>query len=48
MRLFLELNDWTWRAAPDVGDAEHAVVAIAAGEWDHRQMALSCGRSRRL
>ncbi len=32
MRLFLEMNGWTWRSVPDVDDAERAVVAIAAGE----------------
>jgi prophage maintenance system killer protein len=39
MRLFLEINGWTCRATPNVDDAERAVVAIAAGEWDHQQMA---------
>jgi death-on-curing protein len=39
MRVFLEINGWTWRAAPDVDEAESAVVAVAAGEWDHQQMA---------
>jgi death-on-curing protein len=39
MRVFLEINGRTWRAPPDVDDAERAVVAIASGEWDHQQMA---------
>lgn len=39
MRLFLEINDWAWRAVPDVDDAERAVIAIAAGEWEREQMA---------
>jgi prophage maintenance system killer protein len=34
MRLFLELNGWTWRAVTDVDDAERAVIAIAADEWE--------------
>jgi prophage maintenance system killer protein len=39
MRLFLEINGYRWRAAPEVGDAERAVLAVASGDWDHRQMA---------
>lgn len=38
MRLFIELNGWTWRAGPNVDDAERAVLAIASGEWGHEQM----------
>lgn len=39
MRLFLAVNGWTWRITPDVDDAERAVLAVAAGEWEHPQMA---------
>lgn len=39
MRVFLEINGWTWAVPPSVDDAERAVVAIASGEWDHPQMA---------
>lgn len=38
MRLFIELNGWTWRAVPNIDDAEYAVLAIASGEWSHEQM----------
>jgi death-on-curing protein len=38
MRLFIELNGWTWRAVPNVDDAERAMFAIASGEWSHEQM----------
>jgi death on curing protein len=38
MRLFIEINGWTWRATPDVDDAERAVLAVASGEWGHEQM----------
>src|SRR5262245_23906708 len=34
LRMFVELNGWSWRERPSVDDAEHAVLAIAAGEWD--------------
>lgn len=33
LRLFIEINDWTWNAKPAVDDAERAVLAIAAGTW---------------
>ena len=39
MRVFLEINDWTWKTRPDVDDAERAALAVASGEWDHPQMA---------
>lgn len=34
LRLFVDLNNWTWDPKPTVDQAEAAVVAIAAGEWD--------------
>lgn len=34
LRVFVDLNGWTWSPKPDVDDAEQAVLAIAAGEWD--------------
>jgi death-on-curing protein len=52
LRLFVELNDWQWVEAPSVDEAEHAVLAIAAGEWDEKQAAawlrqyLKPGRTR--
>jgi death on curing protein len=33
LRLFIEINDWTWHTKPSVEDAEQAVLAIAAGTW---------------
>lgn len=39
MRLFLAVNGWTWRTTPDVDAAERAVLAVAAGEWEHPHMA---------
>jgi death-on-curing protein len=35
LRLFVELNGWSWNPAPSVDDAEHAVLAVTSGEWDH-------------
>ena len=34
LRLFADLNGWTWAPAPTIDDAEQAVLAIAAGDWD--------------
>lgn len=33
LRLFVEINDWTWNTTPTVDDAERAVLAIAASTW---------------
>jgi death-on-curing protein len=34
LRLFIDINEWTWDPKPSVDDAEAAVLAVAAGEWD--------------
>jgi len=34
LRLFVEINGWKWDPTPSVDDAELAVVAIAAGDWN--------------
>lgn len=34
LRLFIEINDWTWQATPTIDDAEQAVLAMAAGTWN--------------
>ena len=39
LRLFVDINDWTWAPRPDIDEAEAAVLAIAAGEWDERTTA---------
>lgn len=33
LRLFVDINDWTWRTTPSVDEAEQAVLAVAAGTW---------------
>ncbi|HTX11112.1 MAG TPA: Fic family protein [Solirubrobacteraceae bacterium] len=38
LRVFVEINDWTWQPYPTVDEAERAVLAIAAGEWGHQQI----------
>jgi death-on-curing protein len=39
LRLFVEVNGWSWNPMPATDDAEHAVLAIAAGEWDEERAA---------
>jgi len=39
LRLFVELNGWTWKPAPGIHDAERAMLAIASGEWGQDAMA---------
>ena len=34
LRLFVEVNNWTWEPKPSIDDAEVAVLAVPAGEWD--------------
>ncbi len=39
LRAFVELNGWSWATYPPVDEAEHAVLAIASGEWDEARVA---------
>lgn len=39
LRLFVEINGWHWEPKPSVDDAEAAVLAIAAGEWNEASVA---------
>ena len=39
LRLFVDINDWTWAPKPDIDEAEAAVLAIASGAWDERATA---------
>jgi death-on-curing protein len=39
LRVFIEINGWSWNAYPSVDDAEGAVLAIAAGQWNEREFA---------
>lgn len=34
LRAFVDLNGWIWGPKPTLDEAESAVLAIAAGEWD--------------
>jgi death on curing protein len=39
LRVFIEMNGWTWQSTPAVEDAERAVLAVTAGDWDQDEMA---------
>ena len=34
LRLFVAINGWSWSDRPSIDEAEHVVLAIAAGERD--------------
>ena len=37
--MFVEMNDWCWDPRPSIDDAEAAVLAVAAGDWDEASTA---------
>jgi death-on-curing protein len=39
LRLFVEINGWSWRPMPSVGDAEQAVLGIADGSRNQEDTA---------
>jgi death-on-curing protein len=39
LRAFIDVNGWPWEPMPTVDEAEQAMLAIAAGRWDHEQTA---------
>lgn len=39
LRIFVEINGWSWNPRPSVDDAEKAVLAIASGAWSEDEMA---------
>ncbi len=40
LRLFIEINGWSWKPTPSIDDAEQAVLAIASGEWTQDDMTV--------
>jgi len=38
LRLFVEINGWSWQPFPSVDDAERAVLTIASGDWTQDDM----------
>lgn len=38
LRLFVEINGWSWAPPPSVDEAEQSVLAIASGDWDQDEM----------
>ena len=44
LRLFIEINRWSWEPIPSIDDAERAVLAIASGDWTQDDMTEWLGR----
>lgn len=40
VRLFVDMNGWVWEPTPSVDEAERAVMAVAAGEWNEEAAAM--------
>lgn len=40
LRVFVELNGWSWKPIPAVDDAERAMLAIASGEMSEAEVAV--------
>lgn len=45
LRMFVEINGWSWKPAPTVDEAERAMVAVASSEWDEDEMARWLGKN---
>ena len=39
MRMFIDMNGWSWSRRPDLDEGEETVLAIAAGELDEERTA---------
>lgn len=37
LRLFIDMNGWSWNPYPSVDESEQAVLAVASGEWDEKR-----------
>ena len=45
--MFIEISRWPWTRMPDANQAERAVLAIAAGEWNEQEDRGLAGRPDR-
>jgi death on curing protein len=39
LRLFVEMNHWTWKSYPSIDEAENAVLSVASSEWNEERTA---------
>ena len=39
LRLFIDMNGWSWNPYPSIDEAEQAVVSVASGEWNEERTA---------
>ena len=43
LRLFIEINEWSWKLTPSIDDTERAILAIASGDWTQDDMTTWLG-----
>jgi death-on-curing protein len=39
LRLFVDMNGWSWQPYPSIDEAEKAVISVASGEWNEERTA---------
>ena len=39
LRLFIDINGWSWEPYPSIDDSERADVSVASGEWNDERTA---------
>lgn len=39
LRLFIDMNGWSWNPYPSIDEAEQAVLSVASGEWNEERTA---------
>lgn len=39
LRIFVDINGWSWSSVPTIDEAERAVIAIASSEWGETEFA---------
>jgi len=38
LRMFVDINGWSWSSPRSVDDAERAVIAVTSSEWGHDEL----------
>jgi death on curing protein len=44
LRLFIDMNGWSWNPYPSIDEAERAVLSVASGEWNDSARLSGCER----
>jgi death-on-curing protein len=37
LRLFIDMNGWSWTPYPSIDEAERTVLSVASGEWNEER-----------